>query len=195
MKLFWGTIALFLVYSTLSEIAEAHGGGVPQLSNVEVGPYVVTIWTQPDPLRVGIIHFTVAVTELLTDSTSSESNGTVVVDAFVRIRLKSLSESGVTICTEATHENALNKLFFEADVDIPLDKWWQVTVDVLGPAGAGTTRFDIQVFPARTMTWRLMISVVLMILAAIVLNRLRNQRRHRRIGSAIDKHQHQMLGE
>ncbi|MBV7337904.1 hypothetical protein KFU94_58680 [Chloroflexi bacterium TSY] len=166
--------------SLLYETVEAHGGGVPQLSNVEVGPYWVTIWTQPDPLRVGIVHFTVAVTEGVMETTSGESSGTVVVDASVQITSESLSESRRRIHTYATHEKALNKLFYEADINLPFEKWWLVTVAVSGPAGEGTANFNIEVFPARSVNWFLVLSTALVVLMIIGLNRIWNQRRETR---------------
>ena len=34
----------------------AHGGGEPQLTNAVAGPYRVSVWTQPEPMRVQIAN-------------------------------------------------------------------------------------------------------------------------------------------
>ncbi|MFQ5611033.1 MAG: hypothetical protein ACE5H9_02765 [Anaerolineae bacterium] len=127
--------------------AGAHGGGTPQLTNAEVGPYWVSVWTQPDPARVGEWHITVAVAEPPSPGSATNEAGPPVLDATVSVRLTSLERPGQTIMALATHEDAANKLFYEADLDLPRGGQWRASVDVQGPAGGGQASFELQVLP------------------------------------------------
>ena len=44
-------------------LAQAHGTGTPQLLNAPSGPYLLSVWTDPDPLRADEAHVVVAVLE------------------------------------------------------------------------------------------------------------------------------------
>ena len=41
----------------------AHGMGKPQVLNEPAGPYLVSVWTDPDPLRADETHVVVGVTD------------------------------------------------------------------------------------------------------------------------------------
>ena len=45
----------------------------------------------------------------------------------------------------------LEKLFYEADFDLPAEGDWRVEVQVDGPAGAGSTSFDVDALPPSTL--------------------------------------------
>ena len=53
------SVALVLILLG-SANAEANGGAL-RLARAPLGPYVVSVWTQPDPPRVGTIDVSVAV--------------------------------------------------------------------------------------------------------------------------------------
>lgn len=48
----------------------------------------------------------------------------------------------------ATHQGATNKLFYETDLEVPVEGAWQVAVLIDGPVGAGEAAFEIEVRPA-----------------------------------------------
>ena len=75
---------LFLLIAGLSWTTGvvAHGTGAPQVINADSGPYLVSVWTEPDPARVGELHVTVGVAEPETQE--------VVVDAQVEVALAPL---------------------------------------------------------------------------------------------------------
>jgi hypothetical protein len=127
--------------------AQAHGGGTPQLTNAEAGPYLVSVWTEPDPIRVGEFHVTVAVLESPDPSSSGREGGDLVLDATVQVGVKPVSQAGQTLVAYATRENAVNKLLYEADLDLPSEGQWRVDIQVEGPAGIGSTGFDIEAAP------------------------------------------------
>ena len=157
MKLSTSTLAL-----TLASPALAHGGGVVQLANAEAGPYLVSVWTQPDPPKVGTWHVTVAVVE----PSAPGETGDPVLDAAVTIRLVSMEQNGETLTAPATRQGATNKLFYEADLELPTEGQWRVEVFVEGPAGAGETSFEITASsPASGINWALVGGIALTLVA------------------------------
>jgi hypothetical protein len=119
--------------------ALAHGGGAPQLTNATAGPYRVSVWTEPDPARVGELHV------------NTRDGGDLVLDAAVLVQVEPVGWSGETLIAAATRDNAVNKLFYEADFDLPAEGDWRVEVQVDGPAGAGSTAFDVDALPPSTL--------------------------------------------
>jgi hypothetical protein len=146
-------VLLALILGLTTGIAWAHGGGVARLTNVEAGPYWVSVWTQPDPLRVGGAHVTVAVVEPGASATEQREAGPPVLDATVEVRFEPLDRAGEPLAALATHEGAEIKLLYEADVELPETGRWQVVITVEGPQGAGRARFEAQVAPALAVNW------------------------------------------
>lgn len=144
-------VALVLVLTTAT--AWAHGGGTPRLTNVEVGPYWVSVWTQPDPLRVGEAHITVAVSEPSASTSARREAGSPVLDATVDVAFKPLDHVGETLTTRATREGAVNKLLYEADLNLPEVGHWQVIITVQGPQGSGSADFEVEVAPPSAFSW------------------------------------------
>lgn len=138
-------LGLALISGYFVNTAWAHGGGVQQLTNAEAGPYRVSVWTQPDPLRVGEAHFTVAVLEAPAPGVSQNLGGPPVLGAIVELRFEPENSVDSPLVVLATHEAAVNKLFYEADLELPAEGRWPVTVVVEGPAGSGSANFDIEV--------------------------------------------------
>ncbi len=150
-------IFLALIFTYATRAAWAHGGGTPRLVNAQAGPYRVSVWTQPDPLRVDEAHFTVAVTEAPALDAATEAGGAPVLDAMVELQIKPISGSGKQLVLLATHEAAVNKLFYEADVELPAEGQWQVVISVEGPAGSGQADFVAEVLPSTTYNWWILV--------------------------------------
>ena len=146
-------------------IAQAHGGGTPQLTNAQAGPYWVSVWTQPTPLRMGAGHFTISVSEPPPSKTSAQEAGPPILDATVNLQVTLVDSKEEMFVIPATHETAVNKIFYEADIDLPAPGQWQVTVMVSGPAGSGNTRFEIEVLPPSRFNWILLAGLGLVLLA------------------------------
>jgi hypothetical protein len=140
-------VLLALSFAVSAQVAWAHGGGVPQLTNVQAGPYRVSAWTQPDPIRMGEVHVSVAVSESLGSGATEREAGDLVLDATVRVQMQPMDQAGETLVAYATRENAVNKLFYEADLDLPAEGRWQVVIWVEGPTGAGSASFDVEALP------------------------------------------------
>jgi hypothetical protein len=148
-------LILLVAFAASPTSVGAHGGGVPQLVNAQAGPYLVSAWTQPDPIRVGIMHIGVAVVS------APESEGAVVkasdyvLDAQVQVHLDPTDQYGERLTAIASRENATNKLSYEADIELFQKGNWQVAIAVDGPAGEGSASFEIKVLPASPFNWTL----------------------------------------
>lgn len=168
----------------------AHGGiGVQHLNNVPAGPFRVYVWSDPEPPEVGEYHVTLALTENIEGDSTGLAGGPVL-DAFVTVELAHV-DSGETLSALATHEDALNKLFYVASFEPARKGIWSVRVRILPPGcsepqnGAGpqsgdsalpcdteqVVSFQDEILP-KAFPWRALLGgllSVLLILGAIVL--------------------------
>jgi hypothetical protein len=143
--------------------AWAHGGGTPQVTNADAGPYWVTVWTQPEPLQVGETHITVAVSEPGVVRDGQREAGAPVMDAVVEVHLEPLDRPGEPLTVSATHEGASNKLFYEADPSLPAAGQWGVLIRV-------------QVSSSKSFNWSYVIGLGLLgVVVVSVVQRLREQ--------------------
>jgi hypothetical protein len=130
--------------------ADAHGGKL-QRGLAPAGPYLVSVWTQPDPARVGALDLSAAI--LRPDTRE------LVPDAAMRmIARHSTSSQSV----EAAGSRAAGGLFdllvpplYHASAEIPAPGRWHVTVSVGGLAGRGDVDFDLEIGPPLTIPWGL----------------------------------------
>lgn len=141
---------LFLLLAAGAPAALAHGGGAPQLENATAGPYVVSAWTSPDPPRVGAYHVTVSVAQ----PGDEDAAGEPVLGADVTVRLTPRA-AGETLTAQASNEAADNKLFYEADVELPAPGVYDVQVTVEGPDGRGEAVFTIEAQEGGGVNWGL----------------------------------------
>ncbi|MCU0966347.1 MAG: FixH family protein [Burkholderiaceae bacterium] len=148
---------LLLLVCASAGPAQAHGGGTPQLVQAPSGPYQVYAWTNPDPARIGVLHVTVSLVQPATQEP--------VLDADVQI-VAAAGEGGQTVSAPATHENAVIKTYYEADLDLPAAGPWQITVAHSDAAGSGSASFSLDVQPA-AFNWRpIAVGAVLAVIAA-----------------------------
>lgn len=138
----------------------AHGLGRQQLERVPVGDYRVTVWTDPVTVRTNDeLHVTVAV----------EDEGGLVLEMDVEVIASHVDQEQ---WAAATHENAVNKLHYEAPFRLEQDGIWQITI-VLRP-NIGEASFELEVEPAeRTIPWRWIVAGLtgLLVIGLIVINR------------------------
>ncbi len=126
----------------------AHGGtGAPQLTNVDIGPYRIFVWSDPEPPQVGSYHVALALTESLPGDASGFA-GQPVLDADVTVSLVN-AETGETLTKKATHLDAVNKIYYEADFEVATPGEWRVDFDVVGPDGPAEASYVTQIVPAR----------------------------------------------
>ncbi|MCG3211672.1 MAG: hypothetical protein FOGNACKC_05318 [Anaerolineae bacterium] len=125
-----------------AKLAKAHGGGYPQLTNAEAGPYRVSVWTQPQPLTTDQAHFSVAV---FTPLAEGFNTGLPVLDADVELILIPRNNGAAGLVLPIRRTNSVNKLYYETDVQLPTTGHWDVEINVSGDAGTGRASFSIDV--------------------------------------------------
>lgn len=96
-------------------------GGVVRL-NQRAGPYTVTVFTAPTPLRAGPIDVSVLVQD--------GHGGDVVTDASVQVTLRADHDPARAVRGTATRAQATNKLLYAALLDLPAAGGWQVEVAI-----------------------------------------------------------------
>lgn len=107
-------------------------GGTVRISRAPVGPYLVTVYSSPTPLRTGEVDISV----LVQDSADAVLAPPIVVEA-----LPLALTDGATadpIRREATRAQATNKLFQAAKFDVTDAGEWEFRVEV---ADAGSLSF------------------------------------------------------
>jgi hypothetical protein len=96
-------------------------GGTVQLREAS-GPFVVTVFAAPEPLRAGPIDTSVLVQD--------RETGRVILDATVNFAFSPSVGTSPRFLTRATHAQAKNKLLQAATVDVPAPGWWTMQVSV-----------------------------------------------------------------
>lgn len=141
-----GLLAALFIF-VVAAVAEAHGIGTPQVLNQPAGPYLLSAWTDPDPLRVDETHVVVGVTDAAT-------NEPIVAGVEVAVTLTSTDDPAVTITQIAPADN-VNRLLYAAEFNGRLSAGrWQVTLRVSGERGVGEgVAFPVEVQPARGFNW------------------------------------------
>ena len=122
-----------------------HGGGEPYLSDVAAGPYSLYVWLDPLPAQTGELHITVSV-NIAADGASEPVTGLPVL-----MRARHLD--GWEVEAPATHENALNKLFYEGRLDLQQAGTWTIGL-LMGDASDQVT-YAIEVdIAAKPSAWQ-----------------------------------------
>jgi hypothetical protein len=96
-------------------------GGTVQLREAS-GPFVVTVFTAPEPLRAGPIDTSVLVQD--------RETGRVILDATVNFAFSPSVGTSPRFLTRVTHAQARNKLLQAATVDVLAPGWWTMQVSV-----------------------------------------------------------------
>lgn len=140
----------------------AHGGGTPRLINAGEGPYRLFAWTQPEPLRVGESHVSIAVTEPPPDSAKADDRyitnnlASAVQDADIVVTLRSVDESIAPI-TASARPSKLSEFYYEVDLVLPAAGEWEVSVSTAAELGTSKATYTAQVLPARQISWPLIL--------------------------------------
>lgn len=141
----------------------AHGGGTPQLINVEVGPHLVSAWTQPDPLVPGTVHVTVSVAERLETERGRIEPGEPILNQAIRLEIADPAPGSAPTVLPVTHGEAENKLLYEVDFEIDAPGDYQLTLLI---DGAGNVPFTLAVEPPPLVNWTVVGGVALVALLA-----------------------------
>ncbi len=120
----------------------AHHGGVVQLME-KAGPFIITVFTEPAPLRAGPVEITV----LVQDAQSERP----VLDAEVTVLVLERESDGPSTRIEATRQNATNKLMYAAPVHLPAAGPWELQVTVRQGAVIADVAFEVTAEPSRPL--------------------------------------------
>jgi hypothetical protein len=128
-------------------LVSAHGYGTPRVLNADTGPYTLSIWTDPQPLRADETHVIVAVID-------PQTQGLIVSEVDVTVRLNALDRPGNEL-SQIAGPDSTNRLLFAAvfDGDVKPGRW-RVGVSAAGALGDGDeVTFEVDITPARGFNW------------------------------------------
>jgi cytochrome c oxidase assembly factor CtaG len=123
-------------------VAGAHHGGVVRLTE-KIGAFVITVFTEPTPLRAGPVEITV----LVQDRDSQRP----VLDVEVTVLVLERESDGPPTRIEATRQNATNKLMYAAPVHLPAAGPWELQVTVRQGAVMADVAFEVTAHPPRPL--------------------------------------------
>jgi hypothetical protein len=165
-------VTVLLVLMMLPRASRAHSGGTPRLTAAPAGPYFVYAWTDPEPWRVGEAHISLAVTQPASQAADQAAGQieTPVTDVDIAVTLTPLDGAQPPIQVQAAPQSLLNDFYFEAITQLPAPGRWHVAIDVNGAAGHGSTEFELDALPPRTLNWPLLAGagVALVVLVALM---------------------------
>jgi hypothetical protein len=132
---FTATGLMVYIFFLLPAVTRADGGTI-RLSERH-GPFQVTIFTSPTPLRAGPVDVSVLVMDL--------ASGRPIQDAEVTVRAMHLASRGESIVISATSGAATNKLLRAAVFELPAAGTWRIEVDVQSQLGPARVHFEVDV--------------------------------------------------
>ena len=126
----------------------AHGIGLAQVVNVQNGPYLISVWTDPDPLREDEAHIVIAVMDPAT-------RAPLVEDVAVTVLMEMSGNPAAAVSAAADSDNSANQLLYVVEFNDQVSAGtWQATVRIDGPLGsADEVAFPIEVTPAQGFNW------------------------------------------
>ncbi len=116
----------------------ADGGTL--LLRQHAGPLIISIFSTPEPLRVGSGDISVMVQK-------SEDKSTVL-DATVKLHLTHTTPDGISeVFVPATHAKATNKLLYASQVNLAAEGSWKLVSTVNSKVGNAEVAANIDVMP------------------------------------------------
>jgi len=107
---------LFIVVACVLSVTGAQADGGAAQFTKSAGPFVITVFTTPSPLRAGPVDISLMI--------QNRENQQPVLDCLAQVQV---SKDGATsIGSEATHQAAQNKLLYAAQVKIPESGLWEL---------------------------------------------------------------------
>ena len=166
---------LLIVCCLLGFAASAYADGGRLRMHAPAGPFVVTLFTTPDPLRADDADFSVAL--------ERASTGALVNDADIMLILTPAAEGERgRIELQATHAAATSAFLQAADVKLLHPGTWRVTVAVRQGSESGECSTTLDVVPKSPLGGQIFWEVLLvpfLILVFAVHQRLKSKQRRR----------------
>jgi len=154
--------------------ARANGGTV-QVADQPAGPYIVTVFTSPSPVRAGAVDVSVLVQDQARQP---------VDDAQVTVTTEPIGHAAPGGTYSATRDQADIKLYYAAKFNLPAAGQWRFTVDVQGPRGGGATAFALEAGGASVISAPLLIALLFLVPLGIAWRLAHAQRQRLRRSSA-----------
>lgn len=132
----WGRpIALAFVSAA---ILFADGGTL--VLRKQAGPLAISVFSSPEPMRVGPADLSVMV--------QRAADKSEVLDANVKLHLTHAGPEGISeVFAPATHSNATNKLLYAARLSLPAAGVWRLTAIVDSKNGSAEVAGEVTVRP------------------------------------------------
>ena len=160
----------------VAAMAKVYGDGGTLQFRRPAGPFVITVFSAPVPVRVGSADLSVMLERAADRSTVS--------DAKVMVHVVRRQANGIVeVTAPATHALATNKLLYAANVTLRSAGQWRVTVDVTTKDSSVSTAGDVTVLPAEPPAvahWPYFALVPLMVLLFAANQWLKSKRQVRR---------------
>src|SRR5262245_49191008 len=143
--------------------AWGHHGGEVRLME-KAGPFLITVFSAPTPLRVGPVDLSVMVQD--------GDSGRPILDAEVMVRLQQYGAGGPLIIARATRQNATNKLLYAALIDLPAPGLWELQVTAQYRAHVADVACMVTAGPPRSMlySWWLYAALLSVMIGSITLH-------------------------
>jgi hypothetical protein len=140
----------------------------------KAGPFLITVFSDPTPLRVGPVDISVMVQE--------GDSGRPILEAEVTVRLQKYGAGGSPILAQATRQNATNKLLYAALVDLPAPGLWELQVTAQYQAQAANVMCMAPAAQPRFMprSWRLYAALLSVTIGGVALHQWRRWQRGER---------------
>lgn len=121
-------LAVTLALATLAALTTTAwaNGGIVRISQAPVGPWLVTVYSSPTPLRTGEVDI----------STLVQDSANAIVDVPITVDATPVGFVAEAVRSPATRRQATNKLFKAAKFDIAVPGRWEFRVRV-GSAAQG----------------------------------------------------------
>ena len=111
---------LLIALAELAGIRRAHADGGAVQFEKSAGPFVITVFTTPAPLRAGPVDISLMV--------QSRENQRPLLDCQALVQLH--KEGAMSVRSEATHEAAQNKLLYAAQMNVPEPGLWEIEITI-----------------------------------------------------------------
>jgi hypothetical protein len=164
----WISLLLFSLAGSSLLFAD---GGTVQIQQ-QAGPFIVTLFSEPTPVRVGPVDLSVLC--------QKSSDRTAITDADVLIHLRKPGKGDITEFVLVLGKSKVKNQLYAANANLPSAGRWPVRINVKRGNEEATVSGSMEVLPpqpAMVTYWPLFVGVPLLALLFAINLRLRRRRR------------------
>lgn len=133
-------------------------GGIARIVRQSLGPWFVTVYSSPTPLRTGEVDISVLV----------QDSANAVLDVPLIVTGTALDSVAEPVRRRATREEATNKLFKASKFDVAVPGRWRFTVEVGDRGSAGTVAFEADVARSTILDRPLLLTTMVLLPLVVV---------------------------